>query len=296
MASTSPDIARATRKVRAPIGAFVVLVLCAILIGALLFRGWEFYRLDLDARIDHDDFRVLGPGELVGHGYGIVGTALILTNLLYLVRRRLARLPLGSMRVWLDLHVVTGLLGSILILFHSAFQLRTPIATVTSVSLLFVVLTGVIGRYIYALAPKPDDPQLDASLEALDTMSSGLGRRIEAALAAHPIPDPGGNPSFLKTLFMIPAWMRAGRARRRIVREHTGAALGTLDDLEAVLFRRVSREAARRAKNQARAAMGASLLRTWRGLHRFLAALMILSVSVHIAVAWFYGYRWLWSE
>jgi hypothetical protein len=38
---------------------------------------------------------------------------------------------------------------------------------------------------------------------------------------------------------------------------------------------------------------GAALLRSWRSLHRFLAILMIVSVSVHIAVAWYYGFRWI---
>ena len=40
---------------------------------------------------------------------------------------------------------------------------------------------------------------------------------------------------------------------------------------------------------------GAALMRSWRSLHRFLAILMIVSVSVHIGVAWFYGFRWIFE-
>ena len=39
-----------------------------------------------------------------------------------------------------------------------------------------------------------------------------------------------------------------------------------------------------------------SLLQSWRALHRLLAILLLLLVPVHVGVAWFYGYRWLWSE
>jgi hypothetical protein len=37
-------------------------------------------------------------------------------------------------------------------------------------------------------------------------------------------------------------------------------------------------------------------MRSWRGFHRFAAILMILLVSVHIAVAWVFGYRWIFSS
>ena len=112
---------------------FVVLVLLA-LAYVLWDLGDDFYLSDLESRVEHSAYETLRPGGLLGHGYGIIGTLLILANLLYLARRRLARWSLGSMATWLNLHVLTGLIGSLLILFHSAFQFRTPIAVVTAVS------------------------------------------------------------------------------------------------------------------------------------------------------------------
>jgi hypothetical protein len=106
------------------------LVLLVLWVGLALV-GWDFYGHDLDARLDHPAYELLRPSGLVGHGYGIVGTALILSNLLYLARRRFARAQLGSMRLWLDIHVFSGLAGGALVLFHSAFQFRTGIALMT---------------------------------------------------------------------------------------------------------------------------------------------------------------------
>lgn len=288
-----------SRRIRGPVKPLIVIVFLLGLAALLAWRGLDFYQLDLDARVDHEDFRILGPGEGVGHGYGIVGTALILTNLLYLVRRRLARWPLGSVRVWLDMHVVTGLVGGVLIVFHSAFQLRTPIASLTSVSLLIVVLTGVIGRYLYTLSPNFDDALLRTQCDALDTLVPNLGERVSKSLAEAPITDPGGNASLPRALITIPMWIGEVFGRRKIVFDQIEwATLGRppLPGLEAKLLERVSRETASLAASQVRAVAAGTLLRTWRGLHRLLAILLILTVSVHIAVAWYYGYRWVWSE
>ncbi|MGE0784484.1 MAG: hypothetical protein AB7S26_02270 [Sandaracinaceae bacterium] len=290
------DVERAARQVRAPIGAFFLILTLTAVCGALLWRGYEFYILDLDARLDHPDFRVLSPGEIVGHGYGIVGTGLIFTNLLYLVRRKLARWPLGSMRFWLDLHVVTGLVGSALIVFHSAFQLRTPIAVVTSVSLFVVVFTGIVGRYLYAIAPSVDTTELEKSIEALDGLVPQLGLRARQTLAAHPVTDPGATVGLIRTIFTLPRWFSEMRTRRKRVRALAGELDKTIPPGEVQLIKRGLKRTASLGAGEVRAVAASTLLRTWRSLHRILAVAMLLSVSVHIGVAWFYGYRWIFSD
>ncbi len=266
--------------------------------AALAWRGASFYLLDLHARVDHPDFRVLSPGSPVGHGYGVVGTGLIMTNLLYLARRRLPRLQVGSMRTWLDMHVFTGLLGSLLVLFHSAFQLRSPVASLTAGALLLVVLSGVVGRYFYGLAPQADHAGAQALLAWLDTLSPGLGARIAGELAQLPAPEPPLRPGLRASLASIPRWRAQARARRELVRKAASPLLRdpSFDRAQRAYVRRIVREAARLSTEPVRAIAGDSLLRSWRGLHRFMALLMILSVSVHIVVAWVFGFRWIFSE
>jgi hypothetical protein len=38
------------------------------------------------------------------------------------------------------------------------------------------------------------------------------------------------------------------------------------------------------------------MMRSWRSLHRFLAILLIVSVVLHIGVAWYYGFRWIFDR
>src|SRR6478609_2114843 len=95
------------RKRLSFLAVFLAVVFAAITVG-LAYRGWSFYQLSLEDRVEHADFRTLRPSGLLGNGYGWIAALLILLNLSYLVRRRLAGTRFGSMQVWLDIHVFTG--------------------------------------------------------------------------------------------------------------------------------------------------------------------------------------------
>jgi hypothetical protein len=263
---------------------YMLALLLFATVAVLAWRGWSFYKLSLEQRPDHPEFRKLRPSGTIGNGYGYAGALLVFMNLSYLIRRRFSSARLGSMRVWLDLHVFTGLLAAVFVSFHSAFQLRTPIATWTSVSLGIVVLTGLLGRFLYALSPAGNAKKLGAAIAVLDAAAPGLGRQIDLALADLPAPDVRADVSLFGALAAIPRWRRVARQRRETI------ALIAVD-APTKLVRAVQKAAAA----DARAPGAAALLRTWRGLHRFFAILMLLAVGLHIGVAWHYGYRWIFS-
>lgn len=264
---------------------FLALVLVAITV-ALAYRGYGFYKLSLEDRVEHPDFRTLRPSGTIGNGYGWVAALLVVMNLSYLIRRRFGGAKLGSMRVWLDLHVFTGLLAAALVSFHSAFQLRTPIATASTASLLLVVMTGLIGRFLYALTPTSGRERLRASLDALEVIAPGHRDALAEAIADQPGPEVAANASLLRSLFAIPAWRDAARRRRRAI----AALVPRTRQSRAAI---VALEKA--AAADARASGTAALLRSWRGLHRFFALVMLVAVFLHAGVAWYYGYRWIFS-
>jgi hypothetical protein len=278
---------------------WITLLILVTLTGFLLWRGLGYYRQDLVARTDHPDYRLLRPAGLIGHGYGIVGTGLILTNLLYLARRRFATATwLGSIKAWLNIHVVTGLTGSLLVLFHSAFQLRTAIATVTAVSLAIVVVTGLVGLYLYELIPKPTTRRLKERLDELQALLPALVGGVDEAVRQVPCTRLPGDASFLKTLWTVPRWILEARARRRAVKRaaHADKTFRVLLKTDRALAQAIVAELAVLAAAEVDTNAGTALMRSWRSLHRFLALLMVLSVSVHIGVAWFYGFRWIFSR
>ncbi|HTV25554.1 MAG TPA: hypothetical protein VMG12_42955 [Polyangiaceae bacterium] len=262
--------------------------------AALALRGYDFYRLGVVQRVDHPDFRTLSPSSNLGHGYGIAGTALILTNLLYLVRRRFARLSLGSLRAWLDVHAFTGLFGAMLVMFHSAFQVRSGIAMVTVGALLVVIGTGLLGRYLYSLSPKPELARLRTQLCALDIVGPGMGQMLaqRVALVARTTPPP---PSLLQVFATLPSWRREIRQRRAAI-EQTLAHYAQFFGPEVALLAKPIGDCTSIYLGEVRSAAAAALLRSWRGVHRYAALLMVLLVALHIGIAWYYGFVWVFSD
>ena len=278
-------------RTRSEVAAILLLLLAVTATAvALGYRGWDFYRLSLSDRVEHPDFRVLRPSGVLGNGYGWVAALLIVLNLSYLIRRRFGGTRLGSMRVWLDLHVGTGLVAATLVSFHSAFQLRTPIATISTASLGLVVLTGLLGRFLYALAPSNVQDELRESLAELEEQHPGSRRGLAEQLALRPGPSVPANASLLRSVVAIPGWRRAARARARLIE----AALPPRATRSPAL-RRATRRLREAAAAEARAAGVTALLRSWRGLHRFFALLMLAAVLLHGGVAWYYGYRWVFA-
>jgi hypothetical protein len=282
-------------------GRWLTIFIIVVVAAALTWRGFGFYRLGLTERTGHPDYRTLNPAGLIGHGYGILGTALILSNLLYLVRRRFAsHIPdwAGSMKAWLNGHAFTGLTGSLLVLFHSAFQLRTPIATVTSASLGIVVVTGLIGFYLHALVPKAGLRPFHDRLAEIKPLMPGFASSLEEFVERTPVTALPHDASFLHTIFTIPRWMFQAQRRRLGMKRaaRSDKLFRVLEHNEPALARAFLVELRDLAAKEVDTQVAASLMRSWRSLHRFLAILMIASVTVHIGVAWFYGFRWIFDR
>src|SRR5512139_367919 len=81
---------------------------------------------------------------------GLAGGMLMLALLLYPLRKRMRILQaLGPLRFWFRFHMIAGMLGPILVLFHSTFQVRSMNAAVALASMLLVASSGIVGRFIY---------------------------------------------------------------------------------------------------------------------------------------------------
>lgn len=97
------------------------------------------------------DFEVISPKNGVGYWMGITGGTLMLLLLLYPLRKRIRLLhAIGPTRIWFRMHMIFGLLGPLLILYHSNFHLGSFNSQVALYSMLLVAGSGIIGRHFYA--------------------------------------------------------------------------------------------------------------------------------------------------
>jgi hypothetical protein len=293
MASPARGKPRKKNRRRRGIPFTVTLTTTLVVAGVLLWHGLDYYLLDVASRPEHADFRQLRPSGSMGMSYAIVGTLLIFTNLLYLARRRLAAFRhFGSMRVWLDLHVFTGLVGATVIGYHSTFQARSWPNQVTAISLIVVVVSGVIGRFFYALIPKPDVHPFEDALEDLEVALPGFSQQVALAVSAHPPEETRGDPALLRTLRALPGWRRTAHERREAVELilYNAPALAALPPRTRAHVRRLARRLSRAAALQAYGVAADAMLRAWRPIHRLFAFIMICTVLLHIGVAVYFGY------
>lgn len=89
-------------------------------------------------------------GSDLGYNMGLVGGSMMLVLLLYPLRKHFKLFqPLGPVRHWFSMHMAFGILGPLLILFHSTFHLGSLNGKIALISMLLVAGSGVVGRFIY---------------------------------------------------------------------------------------------------------------------------------------------------
>jgi hypothetical protein len=136
MASPSAALTRPPRWRRfASAGA----IFSAVVV-ALLWFGWNF-----------PTYRFISPEHGLGYALGIVGGSMMLLLLLYPLRKRIRWLRfLGSTSLWFRTHMVLGVLGPLLVLYHANFSFGATNSNVAMVCMLVVSASGLFGRYFYA--------------------------------------------------------------------------------------------------------------------------------------------------
>jgi len=110
-------------------------------LALLLWMGWE---------VAHGKFYT--PRSPIGFYLGVAGSVMMLLAVLgYPLRKRLSFMRhWGAIKNWFRIHMFLGIMGPMLILFHSTFHVRSPNAGVALLSMLLVVASGIIGRFIYS--------------------------------------------------------------------------------------------------------------------------------------------------
>ena len=138
-------------------------------------------------------------GELFGHAIGIFGFILMLmTEILYSLRKRTRSASWGKMSSWLQFHIFTGLVGPYMVLLHTSWKFN-GIAGVTTLFTLIIVVSGFIGRYIYTRIPRTMD-----GVEIEGTLSEAALRQARQLMALwHTIHIPIGMVLFVSAFVHI---------------------------------------------------------------------------------------------
>ena len=132
------------------------MVVAAIVLAVLFgLGGLTYYETPLRVRAYAPAHRELRPSGPVGRSFGVAGAVLMFGGTLaYIARKRLPILAnAGSTKTWLEVHIFCGLVGPALVTLHTSFKFN-GIVSVAYWSMLSVVASGFVGRYLYAKIPR----------------------------------------------------------------------------------------------------------------------------------------------
>jgi len=123
--------------------------------------------------------------SFIGHGIGIVGFILmLLTATLYPLRKLRTDARWGSTAAWLKAHMVMGLVGPYMVLLHTAMKFN-GLAGLAMLLTVVVVVSGVVGRYLYTRVPRTAEDLAAADGDADRERRGRLVKRRKALATWH---------------------------------------------------------------------------------------------------------------
>lgn len=97
------------------------------------------------------DERYYIPAEGLGYYLGLVGGVLMLLAYSYSLFKYTAFFRRRAvMHRWLTVHICLGVIGPLLVIFHSTFHIHSLNGGIALISMLLVFTSGVMARFIYA--------------------------------------------------------------------------------------------------------------------------------------------------
>lgn len=264
---------------------------------ALSSYGFAYYSLSTPARLGSPLHPQLKPSGTLGHPIGICATVLLCLMFLYPLRKKWKWLgKKGKTKNWLDCHILMGLTAPALLTFHSAFKLQ-GIAGAAYWVMMSVVVSGIIGRYLYRLIPRKLGA-VEMSLAEIQQQCATLAGELQAQKLLSerdlqplselpPIGEVRAMP-LLKALWVI---VRLDLRRTLLMLRLRFTARLHADghnDLRRVLAA-VSQHAAL-SKNALFLSKAHRLFHKWHVIHRPFSYSMIIFGLLHIAVVMYLGF------
>jgi len=263
------------------IGSMVLLLIAAA--AYIIYSGYSYYNTSLEERFYHANHELLKPNGLLGHGMGIIGSISMVAGVsIYMLRKRTRSLVrLGKLKHWLEFHIFLCTLGPLLVLFHTSFKIGGVVA-ISFWSMVAVVLSGVIGRFIYIQIPRTIEGR-ELSLNEVRGLKTDIRDVLVTRYALEE-----------ESLDVIVESTMGSRKNRLAVRRIKQALkdnklsraqrsqILTLVKNEISLNRRIIR-----LENMQK------LFKYWHVAHLPFALIMLVIMVIHVAVSIVFGYTWI---
>jgi Fe-S-cluster-containing hydrogenase component 2 len=307
LAVRSGGLAKLKRGRYAPMLTWVLGVLAFLLcLGEILLRlygkGMSLQYSALKALPDFADLpdeqifeKIVYPGgaDRLYVWCGVIGTGLMIIAAIYPIFRRIGIFRwLASNTMYFDFHLMAGTVGPMFVALHAWWRLDTWVSAAFW-SMVIVVISGFLGRYLYTQVPELAS---GVELEELDHE-----RAFAAARAHYPVPVAeierelneqrakaqrvAMSRSVLRALWWL-IFQDIGRTPRTLARRGRLKQLGVADRrTRALLARRAGRMIVI-ARRQVVAPKAQLLLNSWKKVHVPFTVILTAFAAFHIWDAW----------
>lgn len=278
---------------------FIMVITTVVVLLLLAFYGAGYYAANLEDRFFHPLNDNLKPSGFIGHGVGIAGSFFMLSGVfIYMARKRIRSFSrIGILKHWLEFHIFLCTLGPILVLYHTSFKFGGLVA-ISFWSMVAVVISGIIGRFIYLQIPRTIEGR-EMSLTELNKLKSGFFKEIDENIKIDPeiisfltqtlqVKSPDSKGNFFrnigsqlqfekKLIHQIEVKLKSEHISRKDYK-----AIIRLVKGEIVLNRRIAWLSSMQ-----------NLLRYWHVAHLPFALVMLVIMIIHVIVALVFGYNWI---
>jgi hypothetical protein len=212
-------------------------------------------------------------GTFPGHVVGIAGALLMILALVYPFRKRIQGKK--GRKNPIKHHIYYGLTGSILVVLHAGHSLGSLIGNLVYISMVLVILSGIVGRYLFKRVFRNIKEQR-RNIEALKTLfenrkeeisADACWRYLELEAPQAPRPDEESPPPEES----VDSSLQARCEELHDMAEYLAESEYTLQVFSGtkVLFSR------------------------WIRVHIYLAVFLFAILIVHVLTNLYYGLRWL---
>lgn len=275
------------------VGAMIAITI--LVTAYMAFTGFDYYQTPLEERFYHSHHDWFKPSGVYGHGIGIVGTLMMFFGVvIYIARKRYEFLSRYiRLKYLLEFHIFLCTLGPILILFHTAFKFG-GIVSIAFWSMVAVVLSGVIGRFIYIQIPRTIEGQA-LSLTEVQGLKSNLQKELQQRLGtdlhtlallrqATQVADSGNSMSVVGKMISD----RRAIAQIRMSLKQNGLPNAERRTLVGMVKSEIALSNKIKRLNRMQI-----LFEYWHVAHLPFALIMLIILLIHVGVTLAFGYKWI---
>jgi hypothetical protein len=231
------------------------------------------------------------PSKGIWHLTGWIGSACFIIMMLYSIRKRFKFMTdKGPIRVWLDIHMFLGIVGTVLVTVHSTYKFG-GIVSLSYWSAVLVAVSGFLGRYLYVHIPRSvsgNELQMDELNEMMEQINAQInkyesGPQITShfdGISTNPPDEDAG--AFSSLLAMAREDFQNMLALRR-VRAELKADEGMPGHVKARLYWLI-KEKRRLTRSLRFLDMSHKLLHHWHVFHKPFAVIMFIIMFLHVGV------------